>query len=181
MPSASIRLFNPFDLQHGSDQEWHRKLQEVIYYGDSRFRQALADISKSDSRHHLWMQNCLKDELVCEFLLNSIKDCLIMSFQLFIMSYVGMATSLGLVVEVPMVLRSLSISLAAVPNANLPIPFDLGLIAMLDSGTNDSDFSRIVKSYALAWWKGTHRPADSGTLTAKTLERCLKQHCLGLL
>ena len=89
MPSASIHLFNPFNLQHGSDQEWHRKLQEVIYYGDSRFRQALADISKSDSRHHLWMQKCLQDELVCEFLLNSIKDCLIMSFQLFIMSYGG--------------------------------------------------------------------------------------------
>jgi len=104
-----------------------------------------------------------------------------MSFQLFIMSYVGMATSLGLVVEVPMVLRSLSVSLAAVPNANLPIPFDLGLIAMLDSGTNDSDFSRIVKSYALAWWKGTRRPTDGGTLTAKTLERCLEQHRLGLL
>jgi len=67
---------------------------------DSRFRQALADISKSDSRHHLWMQNCHQDELVCEFLLNSIKYCLIMSFQLFIMFYVGMATSLGLVVEV---------------------------------------------------------------------------------
>ena len=97
------------------------------------------------------------------------------------MSYVGMATSLGLVVEVPMVLQSLSVSLAAVPNANLPIPFDLGLIAMLDSGTNDSDFGRIVKSYALAWWQGTRRPADGGTLTAKTLERCLEQHRLGLL
>ena len=59
------------------------------------------------------------------------------------MSYVGIATSLGLVVEVPMVLRSLSISLAAVPDADLPIPFDLGLITMLDSGTNNSDFGRI--------------------------------------
>jgi len=181
MPSASIRLFNPFNLQHGSDQEWHKKLQEVIYYGDSRFRQALADINRSDSRHHLWMQSCLKDELVCDSFLNSIKDCLIMSFQLFIMSYVGIATSLGLVVEVPMVLRSLSISLVAVPDADLPIPFDLGLIAMLDSGTNDSDFGRIVKSYALPWWKGTRRPAEGGTLSAKTLEKCLEQHRPGLL
>jgi len=176
MPSASIRLFNPFNLQHSSDQQWHRKVQEVIYYGDSRFRQALADISKSDSRHQLWMQSCLKDELVWEFLLNSFKDCLIMSFQLFIMSYVGIATSLGLVIEVPMVLRSLSVSLAAVPDDDLPIPFDLGLIAMLDSGTNDSEFGRIVKSYALAWWKGTRKPANRGTLAANTLEKCLEQH-----
>lgn len=64
MSSASIRRFNPFDLQHGSDQQWHTKVQEVIYYGDSRFRQALADISKADSRHQLWMQRCLKEELV---------------------------------------------------------------------------------------------------------------------
>src|ERR1700761_6674308 len=78
-----------------------------------------------------------------------------------------------------MVLQSLSVSLAAVPNADLPIPFDLGFIAMLDSGTNDSEFSRIVKSYAMAWWKGARKPADGGTLTAKNLEKCLEQHhCL---
>ena len=99
-----------------------------------------------------------------------------MSFQLFIMSYVGIATSLGLVIEMPMVLQSLSVSLAAAPNADLPIPFDLGFIAMLDSGTNDSEFNRIVKSYAMAWWKGAHKPTDGGTLTAKNLEKCLKQH-----
>ena len=102
-----------------------------------------------------------------------------MSFQLFIMSYVGIATSLGLVIEVPMVLRSLSVSLVAAPNADLPIPFDLGFIAMLDSGTNNLEFNRIVKSYAMAWWKGAHKPADGGTLTAKNLEKCLEQHhCL---
>ena len=75
-----------------------------------------------------------------------------------------------------MVLRSLSVSLAAVPNANLPIPFDLGFIAMLDSGTNNSEFNRIVKSYAMAWWKGARKPADGGTLSAKNLEMCLEQH-----
>ena len=76
----------------------------IIYYGDSQFWQALADISKADARHQLWMQGCLKEELVHEFLFSSIKECLIMSFQLFIMSYVGIATSLGLVIEVLMVL-----------------------------------------------------------------------------
>ena len=110
MPSASICLFNPFNHQHSSDQGWHRHVQEVIYYGDSRFWQALADISKADAQHQLWMQGCLKEELVHEFFFSSIKECLIMSFQLFIMSYVGIATSLGLVIEVPMVLQSLSVS-----------------------------------------------------------------------
>ncbi len=67
--SPTIRTFNPFNLQHGSDQEWHVKVQEIVYYGDSRFRQALAHISKADNRHQEWMQQCLQDELVCDLTL----------------------------------------------------------------------------------------------------------------
>ena len=47
---------------------------------------------------------------------------------------------------------------------------------MLDSGTNNLEFNRIVKSYAMAWWKGAHKPANGGTLTAKNLEKCFEQH-----
>ena len=44
------------------------------------------------------------------------------------------------------------------------------------TGTNNSEFNRIVKSYVMAWWKGTRKPANGGTLTAKNLEKCLEQH-----
>jgi hypothetical protein len=179
MSSASIRTFNPFDVQHGSDQKWHERVQEIIYYGDSRFRQALAHISKADPKHHLWMQMCLKEELVCQ-LGSKLIDCLTMSSQVFIMSYVGIATSLGLVIEVPMVLRSLCASLAALPDGELPIPFDSEFIRLLDSGTNDEELARIVKSYALPWWKGIRRPAEGGALTTKTIQQCLEEHRLGL-
>jgi protein subunit release factor B len=64
MSTSSIHTFNPFNLQHGSSKEWHKKLQEVIYYGASRSRQAAADINKADQRHHRWMQQCLQEELV---------------------------------------------------------------------------------------------------------------------
>ena len=47
---------------------------------------------------------------------------------------------------------------------------------MLNSGTNDSEFGRIVKSYVMDWWKGNWKPTNGGTLTAKNLEKCLKQH-----
>ena len=47
---------------------------------------------------------------------------------------------------------------------------------MLNSGTNDSEFNRIVKSYVMAWWKGTRKPADGGILATKNLEQCLKKH-----
>jgi hypothetical protein len=60
-----IAPFDPFNLQRGSDERWHAKVQEIIYYGDSRFRQALADISLADHRHQGWMQSCLQRELVC--------------------------------------------------------------------------------------------------------------------
>ena len=65
MPSPSIHTFNPFNLQQGSNQGVHAKVQEVIYYGESRCRQALADMSKADSRHQDWMQRSLQKELVC--------------------------------------------------------------------------------------------------------------------
>ena len=64
MSPSSIHTFNPFNLQQGSQQEWHIKLQEVIYYGESRFRQATASINTADGRRQGWMQECLQQELV---------------------------------------------------------------------------------------------------------------------
>ena len=52
---------------------------------------------------------------------------------------------------------------------------------MLDSGTNDSEFNRIVKSYVMAWWKGTCKPTDGGILITKNLEQCLEKHSCLLL
>lgn len=97
------------------------------------------------------------------------------------MSYVGVATSVGQVIDVPIVLRSLAESLAPVPAAKLPITYDLGLIATLDCGTNEEQHGRVVNSYALTWWRGTRRPAEGGTLDATTLEACLKHHRSRLL
>lgn len=64
MSPSSIHTFDPFNLQQGSQQEWHIKLQEVIYYGESRFRQATASINTADGRRQGWMQECLQQELV---------------------------------------------------------------------------------------------------------------------
>ena len=56
------------------------------------------------------------------------------------MTYVGAATSLGLVVEVPIVLRSLCASIGAAGLDELPMEYDAELIALLDSGTNSNQF-----------------------------------------
>jgi hypothetical protein len=97
------------------------------------------------------------------------------------MSYVGMATATGQVVEVPIVLRSLAASLAQVPTAELPIPFDLGFLAMLEVGTNDEQFGRVVKTYDHSWWKASRSPAEGRYLNAQTLEQCLTRHRAQLL
>ena len=97
------------------------------------------------------------------------------------MSYVGMATATGQVVEVPIVLRSLAASLAQVPRAELPIPFDLGFVAMLEVGTNVEQFGRVVKAYEHSWWKATRSPAEGRYLNAQTLEQCLTRHRAQLL
>ncbi|KIM38779.1 hypothetical protein M413DRAFT_29731 [Hebeloma cylindrosporum] len=129
MSSPSIHAFKPFNLGHGSTQEVHVKLQEIIYYGESRFQQAMAAMTKADAWHQGWMQECLKQELS------------------FIMSYVSIATTMGLVVEVPIVLHFLAVPLGPVPTDELPIPFDLGFIVLLEVGTNCDQFGRVVNSY----------------------------------
>lgn len=67
MSFSSIRAFNPFNLQKGANPAWHLKVQEVIYYGESRFREAVAHISQADERHQFWMQQTLKREVVRMF------------------------------------------------------------------------------------------------------------------
>ena len=63
-----------------------------------------------------------------------------MSNQLFIMSYVGITTSLNLVMDVPIMLHSLSLSLLAVHNKHLPIQFDTTMIDMVHSGTTGQPY-----------------------------------------
>ena len=59
-----IHAFDPFNLQHGSRENWHSKIQEVIYYGESHFWQAVSNIIKAQPWHLKWMQQVLQQELV---------------------------------------------------------------------------------------------------------------------
>ena len=64
---TTISPFDPFNLKYASSNDRHIFIQEIIYYGDSRFRQALADMTKADDRHQMWMQGVLQHEVVCNF------------------------------------------------------------------------------------------------------------------
>ena len=77
MPVQSIHHFNPFVLQHGSNLQTHQKVQEIIWYAESRFWTILMKISNADREGQAWMQNLLQRELVCSaFGLSNLADIL---------------------------------------------------------------------------------------------------------
>ena len=95
------------------------------------------------------------------------------------MCYVSMTTAMGLNFDIPIVLHSLTMSLFSKNGMKLPIPFDLGFIAMLKVGTNDNQIDKVVNSYAHDWWNDHTRtkcPPYSAMFTTGTVDICLAHH-----
>lgn len=77
MPVQSIHRFNPFALQHGSNLRTHEKVQEIVFYAESRFWTILSNISDADRERQVWTQILLQRELVCPaFGLSNLADIL---------------------------------------------------------------------------------------------------------
>ncbi|KAM6490261.1 hypothetical protein JOM56_014238 [Amanita muscaria] len=57
MSNNTLAIFNPFALQSGSNQAIHSLTQEIIWYGESRFRQALLAIYQANPERQRWMQS----------------------------------------------------------------------------------------------------------------------------
>ena len=90
-----------------------------------------------------------------------------------------MATAMGLNFDIPIVVRSLTMSLFSQNGMKLPIPFDFGFIAMLEVGTNDNQMDKVVHSYAHDWWNDHTRmkiPPYSAMFTTGTMDVCLAHH-----
>ena len=90
-----------------------------------------------------------------------------------------MATAMGLNFDIPIVVRSLAMSLFSQNGMKLPIPFDFGFIAMLEVGTNDNQMDKVVHSYAHDWWNDRTRtkiPPYSAMFTMGTMDMCLAHH-----
>ena len=60
----SLRRFSHFSLQIGSTNKLHTRLQAIVWYVESRFRQALIKISRADHKQQQWMQWLLANEVV---------------------------------------------------------------------------------------------------------------------
>jgi hypothetical protein len=64
MTTPILRLFSYFSLQWGSEEVLHHRTQLIVWYAESRFRQALIKISQADIRRQKWLQIYLKEEVV---------------------------------------------------------------------------------------------------------------------
>ena len=92
------------------------------------------------------------------------------------MAYAGMATAMGQYLEIPIILRFLVTLLSFITQANLPVPFNSGFIALLEVGTSDEEFGRVVKKYAYNWWDKSREPEDLQLLHPEILDECLNVH-----
>ena len=94
----------------------------------------------------------------------------------FILSYVGVASSIGQPVDIPIILRSLADSLALVDVSLLPLSFDPEMLDTLDIGIDDDKQCRTVPSYHCAWWLvGKPRNLDSADVMDQlSIDRCLE-------
>jgi hypothetical protein len=95
---------------------------------------------------------------------------------MYVMSWVGIATTIGLVIEVPILVRSLADSLADVNLDHLPLGFHPSLLAALDDGVGTESPSRLVDSYACDWWRHNREPATGGIFGIDTLDECLDRY-----
>src|SRR3981189_1876527 len=95
---------------------------------------------------------------------------------MYIMSWVGIATTIGLVIEGPILLRSLADSLANVNLDHLPLGFHPSLLAALDDGVATESPSRLVDSYACDWWRHNTEPTAGQTFGTNTLDECLNSY-----
>lgn len=95
---------------------------------------------------------------------------------MYVMSCIGIATSIGLMIELPIILRSLADSLADVNLDHLPLGLHPSLLALLDDGVASDSPSRLVDSYACDWWSHKAEPATRGIFGIDTLDECLDHY-----
>ena len=99
---------------------------------------------------------------------------------LYVLSYVGICTSTGQVLEIPILLRSLAASIGTIDEDQLSLAFDYDFLMMLDADLSEQHhiYCRIVDNYECAWWKGRKpRSLDlTQVLDRSTLAQCLATH-----
>ncbi|KAF8809697.1 hypothetical protein BYT27DRAFT_7093990, partial [Phlegmacium glaucopus] len=156
--TMSIHQFNPLSIQQPSQDSTLLYIQELIYYAESRFWSIVNEMSKAKIDQQSWVQKLLHWEL------------------LFVLSYIGISTTLGKAIEIPIIMRSLANSMGLLHEDALPLIMDPSFLATLDMGAHEKESkSKIVSEYEHQWWS-SQKPRDLGTV--KILNKSTVQECL---
>ena len=151
--------------------------QRVVWYAESRWKQALIKISKADHRQSIWMQRTLQEELV------SLLDLISHSpthpnVEKWVLMIVGKSAAIGQPLELPIFVRSLAESLTFVRARTLPLEFDESLLAALDNGIDPESPAALVAEYAYDWWNKDAEPDKTQILSRDTVNAALKHHSM---
>lgn len=95
---------------------------------------------------------------------------------MYIMSWVGIAATISLVIDVLILLQSLADSLASVNLDHLPLGFHTSLLATLDDGVTTISPGCLLSSYTCDWWRHSREPDPGRILGIDTLDECLDQY-----
>jgi hypothetical protein len=96
-----------------------------------------------------------------------------------VLSRIGIATSIGHTLQVPIIVRSLADSIALLDEDDLPLAFDLDFKLMLDVDPSfQHSLCKLVDVYSSAWWKRNKpRSLDlADILEVSSFKRCLETH-----
>jgi len=176
-----MHRFTLMDYQHKPYGGVHRKIQQILYYAESRFSIILRNLKKADAKAQDWHQKLLHRELVSGlFFIYCIFMCVsVLLQQLFILSYIGYVTSIGDSVDVPIIVRSLAESIAMLEEHDLPVSVTRDLLMTLDTDLSEQNpLCRQVDRYECAWWTA-RKPRDLKTadiLDRSTVDKCLAMH-----
>ena len=92
---------------------------------------------------------------------------------MYVMSWISTTASIGLVINVLILLQSLANSLADVNLDHLPLGFHSSLLAVLDDGVTTDSLSHLVPLYTCDWWRHVREPDPGRILGIDTLDECL--------
>lgn len=170
MRQGSIHRFVPFNLQLGTSELCHDRIQRIIYYGESRLRKAITAMSTGEEKNQGYFHLYLWKELVRFYIVFlKVSEPTLSAQKHFFMTYIGLGTSVCICLDIPIVLRSLAYSFAGMSKADLPTKFDLDLLALLEGGTKPTDPFFLVDVYDHAWWKGTGIEKRLGPISEETI------------
>jgi hypothetical protein len=103
----------------------------------------------------------------------------LINYQLFVLSYVGIGTSIGHPFDIPILLRSLAVGLAILDEDDLPMSFDIDFLTTLDTNlAEQNSLCKIVQKYECAWWKERKARSLEGTVIfdLSSVDICLETH-----